>query len=389
MQDETAPESKYAIELESCLEVGLEVFLDANPGSANSKRYPARVRGWERNRYIILGLAQGTSMPAVRQGKNCVIRFMHEGEVWGFTAQFAEETLTGGYPLLQLFWPVEVAHVQVRKHERVAVQTPCKIINEQGEDIAGTIGDLSGGGCSLILDREVKIGSQLKLSFRMPDGGKVEDRPVIVRNRKKVPGQGLKYGCQFQIAEEKDHSIELFVARKIAVNRGETAPHPQILVLSRDEADVGIVQQALSGSPFEVVEAAGILDLGYRLRTCAAEGILISFAQKELSAIEVLPLIRQSPGMEEMPLVMYGGTELHDQALTMGATLCINDLSEARQVLSILPEPKEPEAPAPADSGPDPDGGATETAAEAAPAVTGESAPSEEDGDDDEITFEE
>lgn len=382
-----------AMELEKCLAVGLEVFLDPNPGSPNSRRYAAKVRGWERNRYLILGLVAAGPAPVIRQGKDCVIRFMHEGEVWGFTAQFAEEVLSGGYPLLQLYWPVEVARVQVRKHERVAIQTPCRVSLQDGSDIDGMIGDLSGGGCSLTIATDIEVGTTLYLSFRMPDGGNVSQRPVIVRNKKKVPGQGTKCGCQFQLAEAKDHSIELFVARKIAIERGESAPHPQVLVLSRNERDVEVAQQALAGSPFEVVEAAGILDLGYRLRTCAADGILISFEQRELSAIEVLSLIRQSPGLEEMPLFMYGGDSLRDQALSMGATLCLDDLSHARQIITYLPDRSKPTEPVTPETSPGLLNAEAELVHDNSPASDlskeGPGAISDAGGDDDEITFEE
>ncbi len=332
-----------AMALERCLKVGMEVFLDASPGNPNSRRFPARLRGWELSHYLLLSLASGYTMPVVRQGKECVIRFMHEGEVWGFSAVFAEQGLNAGFPLIQLYWPREVARVQVRKHERVAIQTPCAIELKDGATCNATIDDLSGGGCSVLMNAEVAVGAVLHLTFRMPDGGQVSHRPVIVRNRRPVPGQGIKYGCQFQAVDDKDHGIQLFVARKIATERGESAPHPQILVLSRNELDVEMVQQSLANSPFEVIEAAGILDLGYRLHSCEAVGILVSFEQRELSAIEVLPLIRQSPGMGEIPLFMYGGgTGLRDQALAMGATLCLNDLSETPRILPYLPEQQAP-----------------------------------------------
>lgn len=338
-----ADHNACAMALERCLKVGMEVFLDASPGSPNSRRFPARLRGWELGHYLLLGVTPGQPVPVVRQGKECVIRFMHEGEVWGFSAVFAEQGMNAGFPLIQLYWPREVARVQVRKHERVAIQTPCAIDNENGATYAATIDDLSGGGCSVLVDAEFAVGTVLRLSFRMPDGGQVSRRPVIVRNRRPVPGQGIKYGCQFQAVDEKDHGIQLFVARKIATERGESAPHPQILVLSRNELDVEMVQQSLANSSFEVIEAAGILDLGYRLHSCEAVGILISFEQRELSAIEILPLIRQSPGMGEIPLFMYGGgTGLRDQALTMGATLCLNDLSETTRILPYLSEQQSP-----------------------------------------------
>ena len=376
----TAPDhNACAMALERCLKVGMEVFLDASPGNPNSKRFSAKLRGWELGHYILVGLPQGTVVPSARPGKSCVIRFMHEGEVWGFSAVFAEQGMNTGFPLIQLYWPREVARVQVRKYERVAIQTPCTIELTDGRRVAATIGDLSGGGCSLHANTEIDVGATLYLTFRMPDGGQVNRRPVVVRNRRPAPGQGVKYGCQFQAAEEKDHGIQLFVARKIAIERGESAPHPQILVLSRNEGDVELVQQALGGSRFEVIEAAGILDLGHHLHSCQAVAILISFEQRELSAIEVLPLIRQSPGMDTMPLFFYGGgAGLQDQALKMGVTLCLNDLNEAPRILPYLPQAKDQERPAEESA----DTGASQEVAPVRETESGQST------DDDEILLE-
>ena len=173
-----------AMALENCLKVGMEVFLDASPGNPNSKRFSARLRGWERGHYILVGLPQGTVIASARPGKSCVVRFMHEGEVWGFSAVFAEQGMNAGFPLIQMYWPREVARVQVRKHERVAIQTPCVVELTDGQRVSATIGDLSGGGCSVHANTEIDVGSSLYLTFRMPDGGQVNRRPVIVRNRR-------------------------------------------------------------------------------------------------------------------------------------------------------------------------------------------------------------
>jgi len=333
-------------DLEERLEVGLDVFLDLQPGVPNAPRYGGRIRGWETNRYILIGLNPGGAVPLIRKGKECVVRFMHDGEVWGFGAQLGETAMHTELPLLHLHWPREVARLQVRKHERVAIEIPCTLHLGDDQTDTGTIGDLSGGGCCIVTMRNLAVGDSVHLSFRMPEGFQVNRRPVRIRNRKSEPGGKLRYGCQFQEEKEEDHGIQLFVARKKALDRGESAPHPQLLVLSRNDEDIRVVQQALAGTPYEVVAAEGILDLGYRLRTCKTAGILVSYEQKELSAIEVIPLIQQSPGMAAVPIFVYGGgSVLHGQAAGLGAALCLDHLASARDILPFLPAV---EAPAPA-----------------------------------------
>lgn len=335
--------------LEEHLEVGLDVYLDLQPGVQNSPRYPGRIRGWESNKYILLALNPGSGAPIVRRGKQCVVRFMHEGEVWGFTALFGEPTTHTDLTLIHLYWPQQVARLQVRKHERVAIEIPCTVHLDDDNTADATIGDISGGGCSIITSSDLEVGKGVHLSFRMPGGGQVTRRPVLIRNRRIERAAKFSYGCQFQEEKEEDRSISLFVARKKAMDRGESAPHPQVLVLSRDDADVLIAQNALAGSPYEAVAAMGVLDLGFRLHTCKAVGILISFEQKELSAIEVIPLIQESRGMEEIPLFLYGGGEgLRSQAKSLGAALCLDGLGNAAEIIPFLPEvttPVEEEEP--------------------------------------------
>lgn len=376
--------------LEKCLAVGLDVFLDAQPGQNNAPRYPGRIRGWDVGQYILFGLNRGARLPVVRRGAECVVRFMHDGEVWGFTAAVGEAIAQSDFPLIQLLWPTNVARIQVRKHERAPIHIPCTLhVGEDSED--GSINDISSGGCNLLASRDLAVSDTMHLSFRMPDGGLVSRRPVIVRNRREDPSGDFSYGCQFQEEKEEDRGIELFVKRKIAMDRGEAAPHPQLLVLSRNDDDVKTAQQGLKDSPYQAVAATGILDLGYRLRTCNAVGILISFEQKELSAIEIIPLISAAQDMEEVPLFLFGGgAELHAQATSAGAALCLNSLDQVQEVLPHLPTLPEPPSPeeeevptednSPADGA---GGGASESEEEDAVPLESPSEEMEFDEDDD------
>ena len=331
--------------LEKCLTVGLDVFLDAQPGENNAPRYPGRIRGWDEGQYILFGLNRGARLPVVRRNAECVVRFMHEGEVWGFTAAVGDAITQTEFPLIQLHWPSKVARIQVRKHERAPIHIPCTLhVGEESEDCY--INDISSGGCSLVATRNLAVSDTMHLSFRMPDGGLVSRRPVIIRNRREEPPSTFTYGCQFQEEKEEDRGIELFVKRKIAMDRGEAAPHPQLLVLSSNDEEVQVAQHGLKDSPYQAVAATGILDLGYRIKTCNTVGILVSFEQKELSAIEIIPLIKATQEMEEVPLFLYGGgTDLHAQAKGAGAALCLNSLEQIQDVLPHLPKLPEPPPP--------------------------------------------
>ncbi len=374
--------------LEKCLQVGLDIFLDTQPGQHDTKRYPGSIRGWDVGQYILLGMRRGATMPLVRRGKKCVVRFMHEGEVWGFTAVFGEPSTNPDFPLLQLYWPSEVARLQVRKHERVEIKIACTLHLNDEETEMGTIGDISGGGCSVVSAHALDVGANIRLSFRMPEGAQVSGRPVLIRNRKEEGSSGYRYGCQFQEETQGDRGIELFVARKIATDRGEAAPHPQILLLSRSDEDLKIAQQGLADTPYEAVATAGLLDLGHQLRTCTTVGILISSEQKELSALELIPLIKQSADMEDVPLFLYGGDSgLHGQATGMGATLCLADLSAVGETIPHLLKVEMPETAiedaGSEDASPSDDGGAEPAEEADMPLASADESEVDDDDDDD------
>lgn len=377
-----------ATELESCLEIGLEVFLDPNPGTPNSRRFPARVRGWEAGRYLILGLLPSGPPPVLRSGKECIVRFVHEGEVWGVSVSFVEELQGGTARLVQLSWPREVARVQVRRHERVPVQAPCDLFDSGGGSLPGTIADISGGGCSVLARRELEVGSRVLLSFQMPDGVRIDMRPVIVRNRRPVAGGLIKYGCQFQEQDGQDRNIEFFVNRSIASARGGMVATPHLVLLSPRNPDIEEARRALASAHCEIVAAAGVLDLGYLLRTCQPAGVLMAFDQGGFTAIEILPIIRQSPGMAALPIFVYGGGARLDEVMALGATHCVNDLSLAAEILPYLelPEPRPGGAPeSPGAGGASPAGAHEESGA---PMVEA-SAPDPVEEDNGEIRFEE
>lgn len=338
-------------DLVGCLTVGLDVYLDPQPGVQNAPRFPGHIRGWEAGRYILLGVEPQAGGTVVRRGNQCIVRFMLDGDVWGFTSRAAESGAGADNSLIQLTWPQEVARIQVRKYERVVVKVPCEIHLSDDTTADGTIGDVSGGGCSMVSPVRLAVDDIIHLSFRMPEGVQVTRRPVRIRSRRPGGLNQFKYGCQFQEQKEADRNLELFVARKKATERGEAAPHPQLLVLSRSSEDIEIAQQALEASAYEIVAASGILDLGHRLHTCNAAGILISFEQRELSAIEVLSLIRQTEGMEEMPVFLYGGSEdMREKARSLGAAQCIATLAELDAVLACLPEIEPEPEPEPEES---------------------------------------
>ena len=87
-----------------------------------------------------------------------------------------------------------------------------------GEFVKANIRDISRGGCSLILDRELKRGSSVEVQLRLREGG----APLVllgeVMRQERIASSGrFSHGLRFHgIRPEEDHAIVEFINRRQA-----------------------------------------------------------------------------------------------------------------------------------------------------------------------------
>ncbi|MGC8485066.1 MAG: PilZ domain-containing protein [Candidatus Baltobacteraceae bacterium] len=87
-----------------------------------------------------------------------------------------------------------------------------------GEFVKANIRDISRGGCSLILDRELKRGTSVEVQLRLREGG----APLVllgeVMRQEHIASSGrFSHGLRFHgIRPEEDHAIVEFINRKQA-----------------------------------------------------------------------------------------------------------------------------------------------------------------------------
>ena len=87
-----------------------------------------------------------------------------------------------------------------------------------GEFVKANIRDISRGGCSLILDRELKRGTSVEVQLRLREGG----APLVllgeVMRQERIASSGrFSHGLRFHgIRPEEDHAIVEFINRKQA-----------------------------------------------------------------------------------------------------------------------------------------------------------------------------
>ena len=87
-----------------------------------------------------------------------------------------------------------------------------------GEFVKANIRDISRGGCSLILDRELKRGSSVEVQLRLREGG----APLVllgeVMRQERIASSGrFSHGLRFHgMRPEEDHAIVEFINRRQA-----------------------------------------------------------------------------------------------------------------------------------------------------------------------------
>lgn len=107
--------------------------------------------------------------------KRVTVRYVHEGNVYGFESQVIWNQATP-YRLLFLRYPVTVEILNLRRCQRVDCYTPVRIGLEEGgqyTEYEGMMLNLSCGGCQLVLDAgegampPVAVDTELKVSFKL------------------------------------------------------------------------------------------------------------------------------------------------------------------------------------------------------------------------------
>jgi CheY-like chemotaxis protein/c-di-GMP-binding flagellar brake protein YcgR len=339
LQDSTPDETCSAGDLVAHVNVGDAAFLDLNVTGDHDQRFRTVFQGWELGKYIVLKRPEACKALSLAKGRMCAVRFVHEGDVWGFYASLATEI----HPFSEdrtvlVTWPKSARRLRVRRHERISLGIACEASYTDGGTEHGMIQDLSGGGCRVSISRALELGDLIELTFEMPGTGETMHRSVVIRNRGADPEGALQYGCQFQNeTDDVQYGIEYYVARTLAGNRGEAPPHPQIFVLSSDTGDAALVRHALRSAGLDVVAARDVLNLGAQIEHSKPVGLLISGDLPDLEATVACRLVRRTQGLGELPVVIYGGdAALESKAVDAGASAWIADAAQVAAVSRLF-----------------------------------------------------
>jgi c-di-GMP-binding flagellar brake protein YcgR len=147
--------------------------------SGLGRRFKTELVGMDRGKYIIVRLPR---VPGIGEHlyteKPVTVRFVHEGQVYGFSSEVVW-LVNSPYRLLFLSFPYTVEIFNLRSNQRIECFLPAKVDLAQGESeqlttYQGVLTNISSGGCQVVVEAEsavylplVKPEQEVTLRFRM------------------------------------------------------------------------------------------------------------------------------------------------------------------------------------------------------------------------------
>lgn len=302
-----AARAEQQTDLEPLLKVGTGTTFQEDNDLAESKYYKSVIRGWYKNRYLILDRPLGVGV--IKTNAVYIVRFVLDGTVCGFTARFLDEFVRNSSPVFRLEWPTEFITANIRSHERVDVRWPCSIRFGSEEAKPAEIRNLSKGGCSLHCEQEFTVNDKIHISFKTPRGLEIVEHAMIVRNRIKA-GAGCMTGCSFENPhEELDTVIEFLVATQSSDKRFGTSDKRPILILEARASDVRPLREELQQLGHKSIVATDAMDGLSCIPELRPEIILFGHGEGESSVSDVCSVLKRTPGLEATPVFVYNMSE--------------------------------------------------------------------------------
>lgn len=186
----------------------------------NSERIWTTLIGWEANSVFIVKLPYTEGEPATLfSGNNCLIRFMKDGDAYGFEAKVISIQYQP-IALVYFEYPIYIEALPIRISNRFATNIPVRILFADTITIDAVIANISESGCliktSLSMDDELEIKKEFaslkrncKLTFNTA-GIAIDNLECIVKNIRNVQtGENhILFGMQFSdITLENEKNI--------------------------------------------------------------------------------------------------------------------------------------------------------------------------------------
>jgi c-di-GMP-binding flagellar brake protein YcgR len=153
--------------------VGLPLYLQVIK-MKYGERYPTTLVGWEKDSFFIARVPYSGGKPLqVSKNDGCIVRFMKEGEVYGFQTEVLSYQF---YPVPLVFfkYPQNIEFIEIRKSKRYKANIPLKLMHlKSKKSREARIVDLSETGCMVKSDSSAadtyEFGDTFYITFNVMD----------------------------------------------------------------------------------------------------------------------------------------------------------------------------------------------------------------------------
>ena len=153
--------------------VGLPLYLQVIK-MKYGERYPTILIGWEKDAFVIARYPYSGGKPIqISKNDGCIVRFLREGEVYGFQTEVLSFQF---YPVPLLFfkYPQDIEFIEIRKSKRYKANIPLKMMHLKSRKLReARIIDISETGCMVRSDASAadtyEFGDALYITFNVID----------------------------------------------------------------------------------------------------------------------------------------------------------------------------------------------------------------------------
>ena len=169
----------------------------------------------------------------VREGQDCLIRYMLEGKACGFESRVLDFDTARGNPYMRIRWPESVEFTYFRRGERVKTYISGLATIGNNAPFACTVSDISQGGCGIELPVALNKDTKLLLDCDLSGRHKAQQLPLIVCSVR-PHGKTHFHGCAFEDGLHQGKSdMSFFVVTRLAIERGQEPQNGARRVLIR------------------------------------------------------------------------------------------------------------------------------------------------------------
>ncbi|NIA13166.1 MAG: hypothetical protein GWP08_03725 [Nitrospiraceae bacterium] len=304
--------------IEDYLRVGQPAAIQLEPEGGAGARLPTTVRGWELSSQIILDRprTQGRWAP-MRDGAHCIVRLVNEGHAIAFHSLIASYDNWGKSCQCRVAWPGEYHVASFRRRERMKVDISGTLSADGVSGVSVNLIDLSMSGCALIAPTSLAGDTAIQLSFSLPDGGDIRDAKATVRNSRPIGDERFVLGCEFQGGQAYLVSeIAYYTSTRLGRSSGPCVAEAAVLIIDADGTVSDPLWKALREEGCDAHIARSTLDGLVRLRTLRPPVLVVRQDQPDLSGVEIVRLVRNTPGLDTMHIFMFGGESNAADGLT-------------------------------------------------------------------------